>query len=158
MDDRECVLRFLAFYLNSYTEYKKSDLDGFLNDTMRFINAQSPQGKIETQELLKLQEMFLKTMRKAKAVFGDYAFRKMYQVDGKKIPISKSLFEVWSVSLTEYSLEALIKHKDKIVAEFVRVMNEDRDFGKAISQGTGSIRNVHIRFHTIKDLLTRIVK
>jgi hypothetical protein len=152
MDDHECVLRFLAFYLNSYTEYKKPDLDGFLNDTMRFINAQS------AQELADLQEMFLKTMRKAEAVFGDYAFRKIYEVDGKRYPINKSLFEAWSVALTAYSQRTLLKHKDKIVAGFVRVMNEDSDFGKAISQGTGSIANVHKRFQTIEDLLARIIK
>ncbi|MCI0690957.1 DUF262 domain-containing protein [candidate division KSB1 bacterium] len=81
MDDRECVLRFLAFHLTPYTQYKKPDLDGFLSDAMQFINELNP------QRLSELKDIFLETMRKARAVFGSYAFRKMYDIHGKGRPL-----------------------------------------------------------------------
>lgn len=152
MDDQECVLRFLAFQLTPYTQYKKPDLDGFLSDAMQFIN------KLKPQRLSELKDVFLEAMRKAEAVFGSYAFRKMYEINGKRSPINKSLFEVWSVSLVKYSLQELVKHKDDIIKEFVKVMNTDSDFGRAISQGTGGIRSVLTRFYTIEELLKRVIK
>ncbi len=151
MDDHECALRFLAFYLTPYTQYKRPDLDGFLSDAMQLIN------KFDPQRLAELKEVFLATMRKAEAVFGSYAFRKQYEVRGKKAPINKSLFEVWSVSLAKYSMEDLTKHKDEILAEFIKVMNTDFHFGKVISQGTGSVTSVKKRFRTVEELLQRII-
>ena len=40
MLDRECVLRFLAFWLRHWDQYQNNDLDGFLNSTMKAINQQ----------------------------------------------------------------------------------------------------------------------
>jgi len=82
----------------------------------------------------------------------------MYDVHGKRSPINKSLFEVWSVSLAKYSLEALTRHKDEIIAEFVKVMIDDYAFGKVISQATGSVSSVDKRFRTIEDLLRKVIK
>ena len=38
MADRECVLRFLAFYISSPEKYAANDLDAFLSTTMKSIN------------------------------------------------------------------------------------------------------------------------
>ena len=35
MADRECALRFLAFTVTAWEEYKVNDLDGFLSEAMR---------------------------------------------------------------------------------------------------------------------------
>ncbi len=152
MDDREVVLRFLAFHLKSYKNYKKSDLHGFLSNTMQTING------LESEKISELKYLFFETMDKAEAVFGQHAFRKMYEVEGRRLPINKSLFEVWSVSLIKYSLKQLTDHKDQIIKEFVKIMNEDNEFVKSISQGTGGVTTVRKRFCTIQDLLTRVIK
>lgn len=107
MDDHECVLRFLAFYLEPYTTYKTPDLHGFLSDAMREINLI---GKQTPERLSELRELFRETMVKAESLFGIYAFRKIYEIGGKRSPISKALFEVWSVSLTKYPLRELVDH------------------------------------------------
>lgn len=39
MEDQEFILRFLAFKLTSYQDYKSDALDSFLNDAMKKINA-----------------------------------------------------------------------------------------------------------------------
>ena len=152
MDDRECVLQFLSFYLRPYQEnYSRPDLDGFLSETMQYLNSQN----ISFLEELKL--VFAESMIKAKKVFKDYAFRKLYELNGAKYPINKSLFEVWSVALTRYSTDMLMKHKDHIIEGFIDIMNFDSEFNKAISQGTGSIQNVYKRFSTIEVMLKEVI-
>ena len=151
MDDRECILRFLAFYLTPYTRYQQSNFDSFLGQTMRYLNGISDEKRRE------LREQFFEMLNRARTVFGPYAFRKMYEVDGKRYPINKSLFEVWAVNLLNYDLDQLNKRKDAIIGEFVRIMNEDNDFNKAISTSTGSIKNVHKRFSTIEALLSNVM-
>jgi hypothetical protein len=95
-------------------------------------------------------------MTNVKSVFGEYAFRKLYEVNGTKYPINKCLFEVWSVSVTRFSMDEILNSKDQIVDRFVEVMNLDTDFNKAISQGTGSIQNVYKRFDTVEALLNEV--
>ncbi|MCI0690958.1 hypothetical protein L0337_03010 [candidate division KSB1 bacterium] len=55
-------------------------------------------------------------------------------------------------------MEALVKHKDEIISEFVKAMNTDSHFGKVISQATGGVSSVEKRFRTIEELLKRTIK
>ncbi len=152
MEDRECILRALAFHIRPYTDYNTLDLHGFLCDIMQHIN------KLPDEELEKLKTLFRQTMHKAEAVFGDYAFRKIYQRGGQKYPINKALFEAWSVSLMKYDMKELKIRKDEIIENFAEVLNTDAEFGKSISQGTGSVNKVKKRFSTIENLLSRIME
>jgi|GEM_PF-585412 len=152
MEDRECILRALAFHIRAYTEYNTHDLHGFLCDIMQHIN------KLPDEELEKLEMLFTQTMHKAEAVFGDYAFRKIYQRGGQKYPINKALFEVWSVSLMKYDMKYLKISKDEIIESFAEILNTDAEFAKSISQGTGSANKVRKRFSTIENLLLRIME
>lgn len=154
MEDRESVLRFLAFHMNSYKTYQNPDFHNFLSETMEQINDLSTQQITQMQ----LEDSFLAAMRKAKAIFGRYAFRRMYARNGKRYPISKPIFEIWATSLVDYTLESLIKYKNDIIEEWIRIMNEDDYFNKSITQGTGSINKVHKRFSTIEELLAKVVK
>lgn len=167
MDDRECILRFLAFYMTDYKQYGKverresgsravtQNLDGFLSEAMEKLNAMgNPEGDVR---LASLREAFRDAMVKASAVFGNCAFRKMYQRGGRRSQISKPLFEVWSVLLVPYERKALESHRDAIVDNFIKLMN-DVEFNKAISLGTGSTRTVQERFSRIEKLLKETVK
>jgi len=151
MDDRESILRFFAFHLTPYTTYQDGDFDDWLGQTMQQIN------RMDDRALKALRELFFETMNKAQALFGAYAFRKLYALEGKKYPINKSLFEVWCVILSQYNKQLLIDHKMALLTGFIKIMNEDRDFEKAISRNTGSVRNVHKRFSTIEALLAEVV-
>ena len=42
MSARECALRFLAFNMTNWREYKNNDLDGFLNAAMKSLNEADP--------------------------------------------------------------------------------------------------------------------
>jgi hypothetical protein len=149
MDDRECILRFFAFHLTPYTEYQNSNFDAFLGQTMRRLN------QMNEGERSKLRELFFEMLNRARTVFGDYAFRKLYDVEGRRYPINKALFETWATLLMHHAEHKLTERKESIVYEFTRVVQDDDDFNKSISQSVGSVKNVQKRFSTIDNLLTK---
>jgi hypothetical protein len=152
MDDRECVLRFLAFHTTDYEGYRNQSFDGFLSEMMERLN------KMPEPELDRLREAFCEAMKKAKAVFGRYAFRKMYTPTGRRTQISKPLFEVWSVLLLAHPLEQLKARRETMIQHFIHEMNHNVDFNKSISYGTGSPTAIVRRFSTIEGLIEEVMR
>ena len=157
MADREFILRFLAFFINPYNDYKATEFDSFLSDVMKTIN------KMDEKGVNALENQFIKAMFTAHEIFGDDAFRKRYRIDAPRSPINKALFESWAVNLSKLNHEQisiLIKKKDIVRSKFIDLMN-DRDieprFDSAISQGTGDIRKVKRRFSAIEQLIREVL-
>jgi hypothetical protein len=148
MDAQEMALRFLAFRTLGWNAYKVHNLDAFMNDAMRHLNA------ISKQERDQLENDFLRAMRSAKAIFGETAFRKPRQ-EGRN-PISKPLFEALSVNLAEYSdteLEFLIKRKSLLVDGLNDLFTFNSEFKDSITLSTGSVKKVETRFSLIRELI-----
>jgi len=154
MADRECVLRFMAFSIFPYKNYKTKDFNSFLNSAMESLNTMSNE-KIDF-----LKNRFLRAMQASYDIFGRFAFRKLYKKISWRYPINKALFEVWAVSLGALTPENLKKVKDqkeKLIEIFIELMH-DRDFESAISQGTGDIRKVKLRFDNIERITMEVIK
>jgi len=147
MDDRECVIRFCAFHIQPFTNYKESDLNKFLSNAMRSIN------EMREEEIENLERSFIKAMVLSRGVFGRHAFRKMFETDGYRYPINKSIFEVWSVSLEKFDEALLLARRDKIITGFVNKMNTDSEYLESFTQGTGGIRRVRKRFQTTMSII-----
>jgi len=150
MDAQECVLRFAAFYINGWKNYDRNDLDAYLSEAMRQLNALPPDGLGAVGSKFKL------AMQSAFSVFGKDAFRKRYGQNDDRKPVSKALFEAWSVSLatlSEDDLSNLVVNKDRLIDGFISTMREDRFFDVSISSSTGTVQRVHKRFETIEDLI-----
>ncbi|GAB6057285.1 DUF262 domain-containing protein [Desulfonatronum parangueonense] len=153
MDDRECVLRFLAFTINHPDDYDTDNFDGFLNDSMAQLN------HMNDAELQNLSIKFLDSMRLAKRIFGTDAFRKRYEKTTMRHPINKALFESWSVNLgqlTEKESDKLFEKKEMLKENFISLMN-NRDFDIAVTQGTGSVKRVRLRFKRIRDIISEVL-
>ena len=133
--------------------YDKDDFDAFLNTGMRYLN--------EHACLLEdLQSRFLRAMQAAERIFGNDAFRKRYHSDATRFPVNKALFESWSVNLDACTDEELniLEHKKYILRDaFIKLMQEDNIFDKAVTQGTGSISRVKCRFQKIRDLIQGVL-
>jgi uncharacterized protein with ParB-like and HNH nuclease domain len=158
MADRECVLRFLAFVKTPYASYKYDkeidSFDSFLNKAMADIN------KMSDEELDHLQSCFLRVMVAAFDIFGKDAFRKRYNKNAARSPINKALFESWSVNLNQLTDEQLCllrERKDELKERFIDDFMNDRAFNEAISQGTGDVSKVKLRFSAIEDLITEVL-
>jgi len=151
MDDRECIIRFFAFYMTPYKEYQRPDFDAFLGDTMDRIN------RMADKQIDQISRAFIEAMIKAEAVFGKNAFRKIERKDQTRKPINKALFESWSVCLQKYPLDILVKSKEKIIDKFIEYMNHDKEFVNSISQGTGDVRKVHKRFGVVEKIIEEAI-
>lgn len=153
MDDRECVTRFLVFSVFPPETYDRDDFDAFLNTGMHYLNTQP--GLLED-----LQRRFLRAMEAAEQIFGNDAFRKRYYSKATRFPVNKALFESWSVNLdacTDEELQILEQKKDALKEAFMRLMREDSNFEKAVTQGTGSISRVRCRFGEIRRLIRGVL-
>jgi len=148
MNDRELILRLLAFKISSYQNYQKSNnLAIFLAHTMKHIN------KMNDDEIKSLKVFFKNSMEKANIVFGKYAFRKIYENDDYKRPINKSLFETFGYFLEEYDNNILKKCKYAIVNNLKYDLTYDLKLESSISRATNNIDNVRYRFEKIKNIL-----
>jgi hypothetical protein len=155
MADRECVLRFLAFKLREYHTYK-DDLDTFLLESMQKLNVI---GSSEVSKLDYLKHQFEQAMNAAYEIFGKWAFRKVDDNSSKRPPVSKALFEAWSVNLSELDQQQLLKlisNKETLIQKF-RDLMDDTEFVIAISYSTGDARRVRTRFSKINQIIKEIV-
>ena len=153
MADRECVLRFLAFYTSELESYK-GDLDEFLIKAMQRLNDDPD------QVLDKLHLIFRRAMRLSSALFSSEAFRKPRRNMRSKSLVNKPLFESWSVNLArvpEDQNQLLEKRKERVRKEFRKIMDEE-EFVESITFGTQTIKQVGKRFHYIKQLLNSVLQ
>lgn len=153
MDDRECVTRFLVFSVFPPDTYDRDDFDAFLNAGMHYLNTQPAL-------LEDLQRRFLRAMQAAERLFGNDAFRKRYSRDATRFPVNKALFESWSVNLdacSDEELKILEQKKDALKEAFMRLMREDSNFEKAVTQGTGAISRVKCRFGELHKLIREVL-
>lgn len=151
MADRECVLRFLAFFIDPWEKYASNDLDGFLSSAMTKLNT------IKDLDRALLQSNFEKAMLAAYTMFGNDAFRKRYSIEAtSRNPVSKALFESWSVALARCDssqIKTLVNKKDAVRRGFVDLMTNDRGFDVSISYSTGVPQRVEKRFESIQTLV-----
>ncbi len=130
MDDREYVLRFLAFYMEPWEHYSASSLDSHLETAMKTINTMAADRRDA------LAADFRKAMVAAARIFGDDAFRKRSRLDAGRNQISIALFETWAVQLARCSLDQLDRlaaAREAVRNRFMALLNEDTEFERAIS-------------------------
>lgn len=153
MDDREVVLRFIAFYELGLSAYKQPNMDAFLILAMKTVN------ELSEKKLSELKDAFLAAMKSANAIFGNDAFRKRYNPQAGRLPINKALFEAVSVNLAKLSSNeraVLLNNKSAIKNGIIELCN-DRNFETSISQGTGDVTKVKYRFRQIETMFKRIL-
>jgi hypothetical protein len=152
MADRELVLRFLAFTVTSFREYRVPDMDVFLSVEMGRLN------KLQAK-YPELRRRFVQAMDAARSILGRQAFRKQYYIHQSRSPVNKALFESWSVvlgSLTQDQIRILIERKQSVVDAAIALNNSD-DFHRAISQGTQDVTKVRKRFESVQSLIEQVL-
>ena len=149
MMDREFVTRFISFYLHPYSEYVP-DLDTFMNKAMSDIK------KLNVHERDKIRADFASSMKLAKTIFNNWAFRKSDKYPEKRKPINKALFEVWSVllaKLDDNNRRLLEQKKDILFEKSVVLMKEDSVFFASITTSTSNKSCVIDRFTKIDKII-----
>lgn len=153
MLDREFATRFVAFYMTEPKDYTP-DLDSFLNNAMAALNS------LSENERNDIQSAFVKSMQTANHVFGQWAFRKADKYPERRKPISKALFDVWSVSLAKLTDEertSLVKQKSKVLESFASLCVHDSVFWSSITSSTGEKKKVSDRFTAVQNLVKKVL-
>ena len=174
MAARELILRFFAFLIRGVDSYPKNeDMDDFLSGTMQLINLMPD---LPPRELAKvfntdindikiryhthdqLKELFHLAMKRANALFGDYAFRKAVPNQGRRrTPINKSLFETWSVLLSEMEDEkyqSVLKNKKRFhsLLETATYRAANDDLARFISRDSHKYQGVIKRYSILMSI------
>jgi hypothetical protein len=152
MLDREFVLRFIAFYELDISEYKGS-IELYLNTAMDYLNTNY--NEIYSKHMEQTFKMVLNT---CEMIFEKYAFRRMPDMD-KRRPISKALFETWTVVLAHYpkeDLRVLVSNKEKLQKKYMDMFKHDKEFLDSI--GSGKVYSVKKRFQKVERLVKEILE
>ncbi|MBD2135916.1 DUF262 domain-containing protein [Sphaerospermopsis sp. FACHB-1094] len=147
LEDHELILYFIAFTLTNYQDYPENKGHTyFLNEAMKKLNT------IEDNLIQEIENKLIIAMKAAYNIFGNRAFRK-----SQKSPVNKSLFELWSVTLsklTAQEIEKLINHKETLNDKFKQKMENDPDFLKSISQASSKVK---YRFEKINQIVQEVL-
>ena len=163
MEDRDLVTKFLAFYLQPYTDYL-GNMDLFLDSVLSSIKKRSNEktwSKTDSENVLKT---FDKSMKLCINLFGEFAFRKMQKnKDGTLAwrygKINKSMFECVSASFAKLSEEKqnkLIQNKEKFVSTFPAVF--EGVFYACVNSATGTIEHVRGRYESLDLFINKFLE
>lgn len=136
MQDRELILRFFAFYHNTYLKYTPP-MKRFLNKEMEKYR------NINDVEEKELKNIFKKSVRLSKTVFGDKAFHRFAPGSNKdpngyyEKKMNKGLFDIIMFGFTMYDENQIVPSSDAIREELLWMMVHDEGFINAIS-GSGT--------------------
>lgn len=148
MNAQEIALRFLYFRklkemdaIGRYSGNMDRDLDAFVDYTKRE----------KDYDFEKYELQFDNAMKNAKFLFGKHAFRKISKKSldkGFTSVINKALFLTWSVVLSEYSHDDVIKKTslNSFVETLANRIDGDETYFNFISYGTNGWKNLMYAF------------
>jgi DNA-directed RNA polymerase subunit H (RpoH/RPB5) len=154
MLDRDFANRFLGFYLFDYETYS-SDLDSWMTKAMASINEKTE------EEMNRITYDFAASMKLARGVFGNEAFRKVYWNYNRLPPINKALFDAIAAQFALISDEErniVLKRKSSFKNQLKQLLANDPIMFAAVTSSTGDRGRVHYRHSKIKALILDVLK
>ena len=149
MLDREFCLRYVAFTYLSIDSYNNS-IEEFLNTAMELL------ANANKSYLDNIKNSFIRSMVACEKIFGVYAFRKIAE-DGRKRPINKALFEIWSSvinSLTDDEINHLVNNKMLLREKFIALCEEEQFL---YSLKASDKKAVQARITSIRKIINEII-
>lgn len=148
-EDLDFATRFLTFFLLDYKIYEP-DMDSFMTKGTKEIPLDSQKQKL-------IIDAFKFAMSLAYKMFGVDAFRKRTNINDRRKPINKPLFEIISVyfaKLTETEGKSLLAQKLEFVSRFT-ILQNDSKFWDSITTGTASKERVKQRHEDFEKLINQ---
>lgn len=145
MEDRELVLRYVAFSLNNYETYE-TGLGKFLDKAMEELDALTVDSC--NTLIINLEE----SIKCYSGIFGNTRFGRGLTLKAK---MNSALFEVWTSELARLSniqREELILNSNNIIKQY-RILLSDSNFHKSIVSSTAGKGAVGKRFSSIHNLI-----
>jgi hypothetical protein len=150
MRDRELINRFLAFKCLGVSEYS-GVMDDFLKRSLEAVNL------MDKSELDELADSFDLAMINNYTLFEKHAFRKHINKKHARSVINASLWDVMTVSLSNYSETSVEDNAELIREGFYSLMGNNR-FMDAITLSTNQVAKVKTRFSFVNKMLEEILE
>jgi guanylate kinase len=157
MIDRELVLRFAAFFFNSYTKYNPP-IKKFLNDTM------SEYKNIDEKNEQKLKNTFNNSISIIRSMFDNKAFKRFKSGNEKEksgnweARVNIALFDVLMFSFADLDKKIAMQNLDAIREAFIYLMTNDEEFINSIEKSTSNKKVITIRFEKWLNTLNDIIE
>lgn len=155
MLDRELVLRFIAFKLINYQEFKFNKMAEFLDEAMERLDAIS-----NTTVLNNLKNELLNTLIFSEKILGkNHRFSRSIADNSKTKTLNRSLFDAIMVSFNELEEKnMLLESKEAFLKKFKDLLlDEQSDFVRSITEGTSSRQAIEIRLHIMRTLIKEVI-
>lgn len=146
MKDRALILRFLAFYQMTYTKARRG-LKAFFNEFCETYKEPAE------KKLDEFHNQFKKAIKAAYSIFGKDGFRLS---PGRSV--NASVFQVVSVSFTEYDLGALTRSANAIRKEYNNLIETDDHWRDCVGRSTGDFERISYAFKTWNDRLGSVME
>ncbi|MCG3718277.1 DUF262 domain-containing protein [Aliarcobacter butzleri] len=155
MADRELALRFIAFKLTHYTEFKVADMGTFLDNAMDMLDKIDDLSRLD-----KIKHDFFDSLIFSEKVLGrKHRFSRSLAIEENIRALNRSLFDVISVCFSEIEdkNEFLLK-KEKFVNKFKNLLlDQQGEFSKSITEGTSGKSVVEMRFRIMNKLINEVL-
>jgi hypothetical protein len=176
MAGQELVLRFMAFSILDRAGYRRDeDMDSFLSDTLQIINAlknNEHPGKdgintfnnrqIRNKDIENIRKKFFVAMTRARELFDTCAFRISTPLRDKKTPINKSLFELWSVLLSqmpEQKFAILLGKREALYQKLEDSFADGQSYLKEfIGKDSTKLKAVNGRYEIMEQIIEDVIR
>lgn len=148
MEDRELVLRCIAFMQTNYREYE-SPLGSFLDRAMEILQYTS------RKDFDRIGRLILQSIDIHTRIFGKNRFSRSIISDTLNYRLNSALFEVWIVTLSQLSKEEIEKlyNNQILMVEDYKKLFEKKRFNDSITTSTASRNAVMNRFSELEQLI-----
>lgn len=156
MRDVELVLRFLAFYNQTYLNYKPP--------IRNFLNLEAQKKEISEVEKQELRRAFKNACQNIRSLLDKNAFRRFYK-GTEKDPngywepkqFNASLYDILMYSMAKEDKNQIYGNLDSIREALIDLMTNDNQFIDSIQISTSGLPAVTYRFDTWRNTLQKIV-
>jgi hypothetical protein len=157
MKDVELVLRFSAFFHQTYLNYKPP--------MKQFLNKEMEDNQFIAEDKKNyLVNAFKNSVQIIKSLFGQHAFKRFYKGNEKNPngywepkKFNASLYDILMYSFAKEDKNRVYQHLDKIREALIYLMTEDQEFIDSIELSTSSVRAVTTRFDKWRLVLKDII-
>jgi hypothetical protein len=150
MRDVELVLRFAAFYHNTYLNYKPP-IKKFLNSDMEKYRS------INNADAEELRSAFKNTLTIIKSLLDNHAFKRFYKGTKEKPngnwepkKFNTALYDVLMYTFARRQKNIIYQHLDMIREAFINLLSNDEEFIRVIEISTSSFDSVIKRFDKLR--------
>jgi hypothetical protein len=157
MKDVELVLRWAAFYINSYLNYKPP-VKSFLNNNM--IEYQY----IKSDKANELRKSFKNAVMIIRSLLDKQSFKRFYKGNEKNPngywepkQFNYSLYDILMWVFSREDKNIIYQNMDSIREELIYLMTNDKDFIDSIELSTSSVQAVKTRFRKFEVAMENVI-